>query len=568
VTCSVWVSPAAGQSDPVLTVTTTANYSVVPESGRVEVDFGYVFENTTEAIAFPGFFESIPVDAVSIVAADGDGELLSGPTGENEGFETWLVAFDEPLEPGESLDVTVSWAIVGESSLPGAIVEAGAASFDIYTPGPSGSSWSAPTIEVPPGFVAVSAATPENPYELVRVEFISVDSFFAEVRSLPPELSVGDWKRGSVWTASVFDRAEAVTGSLESWFGPRTEPVAVRRVFPGGEHPAVSANLVELASDDAEAVDHQMAHAWLADVPVEEPWFVEGLAAAFAGDQAVPSGPADVVPVVVNEIGAAGVRAVVDALRSQSITYPGVVAEVQPVPADWRTILDHLEGVGGADGVAALFRTAVVDASDVPLLDRRAAARLDYDALEFHAGGWTLPPYLREAMASWEFETFTALQGPVSDAILRRDSLLEWAESLELAPRNDGKAIFEAAESGMNEVSALLDEQEAALEAFDEAERLVNGDRGLLAGIGLLGQDADADLAELRVAWADGEYDRVENDGHELVSLVEGAVGDGTIRLLVPIAAAIGLWQLVRWIRRRVQRPRSVVEHDEEASEA
>jgi hypothetical protein len=289
----------------------------------------------------------------------------------------------------------------------------------------------------------------------------------------------------------------------------------------------------------------------MADVPVDESWLLEGLAAAFAGDQPNPAGPADVVPVIVAEIGAAGVRTIIDDLRENAITYPGVVAEEQPLPPDWRTLLDHFERVAGAEGIDELFRSAVIDPADAPLLDQRAAARVDYDALVFRAGGWTLPPYLRMAMAGWDFDTFRTEQGPVSEVIVRRDALLTWAESLELAPRDDAKAIFEAAQADMSEVTALLDEQEGALEAFDEAERLVNGDRGLLAAIGLLGNDVDADLASLRDAWAEGDYARVERDGHELAGVVEGAVGDGTIRLLVPALGLLAVWQVVRLLRRR-----------------
>jgi hypothetical protein len=314
---------------------------------------------------------------------------------------------------------------------------------------------------------------------------------------------------------------------------------------------------VELARQDAGSIDHQLAHVWLADVPVDEDWFIEGLAAAFAGGRPDPSGAADVVPLVVDEIGAAGVRAIVDMLRAGTITYPGVVAEPQPLPPDWRTLLDHLEGPAGTEGVDELFRTAVIDADEGPVLDRRAAARIDYAALEFRAGGWTLPPYLRHAMASWAFDEFSAAQGAVSDTLLRRDSLFGWEESLGLVPQDDGKALFEAAESDMSEVDALLDEQEAALAAFDEAERLVNGDRGLLAAVGLFGHDPDGDLEALREAWAEGDYGRVEDGGHELAELVEGSVGVGTIRLLVPALVLIALWQLVRVGRRRLRRSSS-----------
>lgn len=548
---ALWTVPAAGQTEPTMTVTTSATYRVDVEEHHVAVEFGYVFENATAATAFPGFFESLPDGVVDVVARDRSGDLLAGATESVDGFETWLIAFRSPLEPGETLEVWVDWVIEGGRSLPGPIVEEAAAAFDVYVPGSDGATWSAPVFDVPAGFRLVSPVTPAEPYEIARAEFVDSSAVTQTTMSLPPDLTLSDWQERSAWSDAVRDRAAAVVGSLETWFGPRTEPLEVRRAFPSEDHPVVDPGFVELAEQDAESIDHQLAHAWLADVPVDEPWFIEGLAAAFAGDQPNPSGPADVVPVIVNEIGAAGVLEVVEALRAGTITYPGVVAEDQPLPPDWRTLLDHLDRVAGADGIDELFHSAVIDPADAPLLDRRAAARTDYDALVFRAGGWVLPSYLRTAMAAWEFDTFTAEQGAISDVILRRDALFAWEESLDLEPRDDAKAVFEAAERDMSEVNALLDEQEAALAAFDEAERLVNGDRGLLAAIGLLGHDADGDLAGLRDAWAEGDYQRVEHDGHELAALVEGAVGDGTIRLLVPAVALLALVWVLRVVRRR-----------------
>ena len=555
-----WVSlavPASAQEPPTLTVATDATYTADVAAGRVEVEFGYRFENQTAATAFPGFFESIPVDAVDLVVRVGSRELATLATGEEDGFTIWLVGFPTPLDPGDTLEVTVSWAIEGGASLPGPIVEPGALAFDVYVPGPEGATWSAPRFVVPDGFTLRSSVGVSAPYEIVRVEFLNPAGFVSTTSALSPEVTIADWEPSSVWAANVLSRAGAVIPELDSWFGPRVDPVEVRRAFPSAEHAAVGADAVELARQDAGSIDHQLAHVWLADVPVDEDWFIEGLAAAFAGGRPDPSGAADVVPLVVDEIGAAGVRAIVDMLRAGTITYPGVVAEPQPLPPDWRTLLDHLEGPAGTEGVDELFRTAVIDADEGPVLDRRAAARIDYAALEFRAGGWTLPPYLRHAMASWEFDEFSAAQGAVSDTLLRRDSLFGWEESLGLVPQDDGKALFEAAESDMSEVDALLDEQEAALAAFDEAERLVNGDRGLLAAVGLFGHDPDGDLEALREAWAEGDYGRVEDGGHELAELVEGSVGVGTIRLLVPALVLIALWQLVRVGRRRLRRSSS-----------
>ena len=103
----VWFSPAAGQTEPVDDGHHLGDLPGRPRgSAGSTVEFGYTFENPTAATAFPGFFESIPVDAVDLVARDPSGELLAGPTAETDGFETWLVAFRSPLEPGESVAVS------------------------------------------------------------------------------------------------------------------------------------------------------------------------------------------------------------------------------------------------------------------------------------------------------------------------------------------------------------------------------------------------------------------------------------------------------------------------------
>lgn len=559
VSVSVAVAPAvSAQTEPAMDVHTAATYRVALDTGRVEVRFDYTFENTTAATAFPGFFESVPVDAVDVEARDDGGALSVAPVpADSTAFDTWLVGFRSPLEPGDSRSVSLSWALVGGSVSDVTLVTPGAVAFDVYVPGPPGAEWDPVVVEPPEGFVAVETPEPAAPYEIARAAYLDVDALLATTTSLPPDVTVLDWDPSGIWSDTVHERAAAVVASLDQWFGPRTEPLEIRRTFPGDGHPTVSADRVELAADDAEAIDHQLAHAWLADLDVDEPWFVEGLAAAFAGDRPDPAGPADVVPVVVNEVGAAGVREIVDALREGTITYPGPSSPAQPLPPDWRTLLDLMEEVAGAEGVDELFRSAVVDPEGAALLDRRAAARVDHDALVFRAGGWALPPYLRVAMAGWAFDEFAAHQGAVSEVLVRRDALQAWAESLALEPRDDGKALFEAAESDMVEVNELLDEQEAALGAFDEADRLVNGDRGLLAAVGLLGQDPDADLDALRVAWSEGDYATVEHEGHALAARVEGAVGAGTIRLLVPALALVGVWQALRWLRRRAGDGRS-----------
>jgi hypothetical protein len=560
---------AGAQETTELSMQTAATYSVLPLLERVEVSFAYDFVNPSDDVAFPGFFESLPSWASEVTASDGRQELEVVAFGEDEGFTTWLVAFAEPLEGGDDTTVTLEWVITGNRA--GTTIAAGAVAFDAYVPASEGAVVNPIVIEVPAdfepgdGLVNTEGETAEEgrvrymvdaagPYEPVSVGFVSRDRFIERMVEGPPDLTIADWSAVGRWADAVANRVDTVGPALDSWFGSRAEPFEVRRGLPTDDHAilALGGNRPYVVVENAAAVsiDHQLAHAWLADVPVEEDWFIEGLAAAFAGGEPILDVTAQVMGPIADEIGANGVRAVIEALRTETISYPGVEPETQPLPPDWRTLLDLLEGVGGAHDAASLFRAAAIDV-DTVATDRRTAARIDFAALAGRAGTWALPPLLRLPMAEWDFDTFSAHQAEVSDTILERDNLQAWADDLDLEWRDDGQDLFEAATVDMAAVDVFFAEKADALESFAEAERLVTGDRGLLARIGLVNGDPDDDLAALRREWADGDYDAVSDDGHELAELVEGSVGRGTIRLLVPVAVTLAVWRLLVWFLRR-----------------
>ncbi len=566
---------ALAQQVPDLSVATAARYVGQPDEGRVVVAFDYRFENVADDVAFPGFFESLPTSATDVTATDGRDDLAVSEVGERDGFTVWFVAFDRELAPGRTGSVTLRWVI--EAGTDGVILEPGALAFDVYSPGPQGAVVQPPVVEVPDGFesavswprvnddaldddrVAFVIETP-GPYQPVSVGFVDRERFVTRTVDVPAGLTIANWTSTDGWTADIEERARAVADELDAWFGPHDGVFEVRRGLVTTGHPARQLGddvadgetpVVVVENDAAAAIDHQLAHVWIADVPVDEDWFVEGLAAAFAGDQPNPGGPSEVVTALADEIGARGIRAVIDALRTETIAYPGVEREVQPLPPDWRTVLDLLERVGGSSTASDLFRSAVVNANEAAELDLRAAARRDFDALADRAGSWTLPPMLRAPMAEWDFATFFSRQSEVSDVVSRRDSLRAWADDLDLADPDDAQELFERAESDMTAVTALLDERQAALEAFSEAKRLVTGDRGLLARVGLIGDTPDDDLDALRERWAAGDYRAVERGGRELVDLVEGAVGQGTLRILFPTVLVIAVWQMVAWLVRR-----------------
>lgn len=560
-----WPSTVSAQDSAELTVVAAAVYEVRPEAARVEAQFSYAVANEEASTTFAGFFESLPVDAVDVTARSGSRALDVTQFGERDGFMVWFVAFAAPLDPGETASVTVDWELAA-TGRPGSIITPGAVQIDVYGPGPGNASGPPAVVGLPAGFMPLAPTTTEQDgvqedrvrfhadsgeaYAVERFGYLNRDQFVERTVEGQPTMTIADWDVDQQWAGAVEERVATVVASLDQWFGPRLEPFEVRRGLPSESHPGVALDGLRphvIVNDAATvSIDHQLAHAWLADVSVDEPWFIEGLAASFSGSEPIPAQPADIVGPIVAEIGPGGVRAVVDALRAATITYPGVETEAQPLPPDWRTLLDLLEGVGGASDAASALRSSVVDDAGAAAIDRRADARVDYAALEESADPWVLPPLLRRPMAAWEFDTFDQHRGAVREALARRDQLDEWATELELAPLDDVQRLFEEATDDMTAVEALQVERAEALEAFDEAERLVRGDGGLLARVGLAGEDPERDLDRLRQRWAEGDYEAVTSGAHDLASLVEGAAGRGTVLLMVPALVVVAVWFVVR----------------------
>ncbi|MEZ5166129.1 MAG: hypothetical protein R2695_06440 [Acidimicrobiales bacterium] len=183
----------------------------------------------------------------------------------------------------------------------------------------------------------------------------------------------------------------------------------------------------------------------------------------------------------------------------------------------------------------------------------REVARARYAELRTQAGDWLLPAFVRGPMAAWEFDTFAQREPELAEILTRRDEVDADAVDLGLAVRRDAKPVFEAATDDLDDVSSALDAQEHALEAYAEAERLVNGDRGLLSWIGLMGHDPKGDLAALRVQWEAGDDAAVTRRAEALASLVDGAVGRGTVRLVIPALLGLAAVVLLRMAGRALR---------------
>ncbi|MEZ5166130.1 MAG: hypothetical protein R2695_06445 [Acidimicrobiales bacterium] len=378
---------AGAQGSTDLHAVSSAVYTVRPEAAQVDVRFTYRFDNPAGGASAPGFFERLPEEATALEATSGSGRLDVLLVGTSGGSTVWYVPFRTPLDPGRTLEVDLAWVLPDGSA--DSIVTDAAARFGAAAPGPEDALVTGVVVDVPERFSVSPASDPvlalpeiEGGYRrydvtdptgetAAMVAFVDPAAFVSRSFDGPPEITVADWTDDPLWADAVTDRVEAVLPELATWFGPRAERLEIRHGFRGSNHPATELTgerpWVAVFDDSAAAIDHQLAHAWLADVPVDEAWFTEGLAAAFAGDSPIEAERAAVIPPIVDEIGARGVSDVVDALRERTISYPGVDTEPQPLPADWRTLLDLLEEVGGSTTAASRFRE-VVDPGDVALL--------------------------------------------------------------------------------------------------------------------------------------------------------------------------------------------------------
>ena len=96
-------------------------------------------------------------------------------------------------------------------------------------------------------------------------------------------------------------------------------------------------------------------------------------------------------------------RGVPAADRESATTTTTAEPELVAGPPDWRVLLDLLEARTPAS-YDDLWRTWIARDEDLPILDDRAAARTEYEAIVAKAVDWELPRPIRDAMRAWRFD--------------------------------------------------------------------------------------------------------------------------------------------------------------------
>ena len=559
-----------------------ANASTVvvvdPERASVQVTHSYAFENTSNGQVFSGFFETLPAAARSATATWAGRELTVASLPDGDGFAEWLVSFPEPIGPGERIEVELSWE---ESGLRGRLDEFDRVSSDLVAIAPFAVGHHGATsleVVVPGDWHAALADGYVIEIEDSTTRFTARDAAAAEYVAFPLVLEAPERFETSMVAAGPVSLTVATAAGESGWPGPELAPlveglgewipleppteVMVRQGYTGGEPLRRDGDVIVLPLDASPVVvARAVASAWLEPMTFSDEALRDDLATALAdrvaaeqGLVAVPwAGPwSSATAAIVAVSDAAAMRTVIAALDSGVPVYGGAEDTFTDTPVDWRRFTDVTEHLGGVASAADAMRRSA-SADQIAELNRRSVALVDYRALEARAAPWLMPPLLRDAMASWDFDRIAADQSAVSELVSARDEMIAASDLVGLEIGAHVQRLFETASTSMDDAWILLVDQRTSLDHVAEALRLETGDRGLLSSLGMAGRDTEGQRKDMLESWNDGAFvDAAERADH-LIEDFEASVGRGTLRLLGPLSVVVAVVALVQWLRRRMQ---------------
>jgi hypothetical protein len=266
-----------------------------------------------------------------------------------------------------------------------------------------------------------------------------------------------------------------------------------------------------------------------------------------------------VVRSIVDDVGEAGMQAVLGAARRGDIAYAGGgTPEHVSGAADWRRLLDLLDERGQAKTADALFRTWVASDADVKTLDERAGAREAYARLVSDAGGWAIPIAVRRPMSDWQFPAAEPLMADAEVVLGRAHDIAAVASTLGVAPPADLRAAFEGASDSFDDPTRIATDELGAARSVQAAANAVAAPRAPLVTLGLLGTDPAARLQAVLAAFTAGTPTAAA-DAVALTDAIAGATQIGRDRLLIGLAilalavVALVVLAAVLW-RRRARR--------------
>ena len=441
-----------------------------------------------------------------------------------------------------------------------------------------------------------------DPVEWLATVIVRNDSALVErtVAYGGNEIRIQGWPDDPEWVDFTAGLAERGLPALEaaigfSWGEDRRLDIvetSTPYVYGYGGWYEHSSSLIEVGEAlDAHVTLHEMAHVWFNEQLFRGRWLNEAFADEFAAvameavgqERPIPDpvvdGAAGQLPLndwtapalgdesardqeiygygaswwlahqLTMEIGVEGLSAVVEAADERHSPYPSSAGTDRLARvADWRTLLDLLEEVGGSAQAEGLFRDLVVNPGQAALLDERAEARAGYVALVEAGDGWAPPAEVREAMADWRFDEVAALLLVADDLLGVRDGVSDRLDGIDLDLPVPLQEQFESTED-VGELVELMEDVDAAAEALVGVVEEREG-AGLLERVGLLFTDVDDDIEHSRDALAAGQYEQAGRVADDAGDQLADAARDGALRLggaaLAVLLVGLGLVLVVR----------------------
>lgn len=440
----------------------------------------------------------------------------------------------------------------------------------------------------------------------------------------PVTLRLRGWSDDPEWTARVRGLLEPAVPALAERIGlPWTaaNPLVVEEsssrsttAYAGRYEPAEGR--VEIAYyADTFVILHEAAHAWFNGALLADRWASEGFASLYAEEVAQALGLEVAPDALTDEARAAAVplnawdpesdadseaygyaaalelarqvrnRAGDEVLRQVWADAAARVGAYQPEgraaadaaaaiddavepeqaagPPDWRGLLDLLEERSGTS-FEDLWRGWVVRPEDAPLLEARRESRAAYRRTVALAGDWAIPVGVRDALRAWRFETVDAYLADLQIVIGQREALESAANAAGLTVPNTVRDAFEAGR--LADASAAAVEQLETVEVivFAESSRPLEPDP--VTQLGLFDQQPDVDLAAAKAAFASGDVAAARSAAADAQAAWDQAWDLGRRRILIALAAGIGLLLLLGVTLAGVRRRRGGILHATERS--
>jgi hypothetical protein len=426
------------------------------------------------------------------------------------------------------------------------------------------------------------------------------------------EIVVRAWPEDRKWDATVSATLQTALPALRELIGldwPVAHDLDVReRYTPALEGYAgvffTDQQRIDVSEDlDPAVIVHEASHAWFNESMFVERWIYEGLAEEYAWrvqqavggkDDGPPAAPKRndpgvvrletwsfpqvirdqqtddterygyqasfwVVHQFVDAVGVDRMRRAFALATAHSTAYPGAgQPEAVSVSNGWKRFLDLVEGFdqeGPADAERSLRDLVLTSGYEADLRDR-TAARTAYRDLLAAGEGWLPGWYVRKPMGDWAFPLAEKRIGEATAVLALRDRVDGAAAALGLHPDGALKTAYEGAKGGLDDATALANDELAALAAIADAKTKVEAEPDLVSKIGLVGSMPRDAYDAARSAFERGDVARSKAAAAAAAATVAGAVALGQQRLTIGMGVAVGVITLlfVLWLVRRRRR--------------